>query len=104
MVEDIAEIMHDEELQDMTGDSVYETDTSAMIGRKAPIRSTRDFKENLQPPKKARKSLVNSWENEVLPNQSEVLPYETETPVSVFAIFAIGNLYLMTFEILSISE
>ncbi|CAD7077708.1 unnamed protein product [Hermetia illucens] len=80
LVEDIAEIMHDEELQDMTGDSVYETDTSAMIGRKAPIRSTRDFKENLQPPKKARKSLVNSWENEVLPNQSEVLPYETETP------------------------
>lgn len=83
LVEDIAEIMKKEQTDDTTMDSMYETDTSTVVpNAKAQSRiadgTMIDHRQSSmrEPPKKAKKSLENSW------NNSDI-PYIIETPVSI---------------------
>lgn len=73
--------MKKEQSDDTTLDSMYETDTSTIVPpAKTKTRMTTDgiidHRESARdPPKKAKKSLENSWNN-------SDLPYIIETPVS----------------------
>lgn len=80
LVEDIVEIMKKEQSDDTNVDSMYETDTSSIVPHgKSKIRiadtNIDHHQQRGDPPKKAKKSLENSWNN-------SDLPYIIETPVS----------------------
>ncbi|XP_014092812.1 myb protein [Bactrocera oleae] len=87
LVEDLAEIIHDEQVND----------SNNMIIKKENISSDADLTNDVsrstvggggsttQPTKKARKSLITSWGENVMPSmgvkhEKKPLPYETETP------------------------
>ncbi|XP_055850990.1 myb protein [Episyrphus balteatus] len=69
LVEDLAEIIYDEQLNDtQNSQNVIKTEATTPGGQE-PVR---------QPTKKARKALSASWENDM--KVEKKLPYETETP------------------------
>ncbi|XP_050329400.1 myb protein [Bactrocera neohumeralis] len=87
LVEDLAEIIHEEQVND----------SNNMIIKKENISSDADLTNDgsrstvggggstTQPTKKARKSLITSWGENVMPSigvkhEKKPLPYETETP------------------------
>lgn len=91
LVEDITEIMNKERQQDSTMDSVYETDSSAVVPQvppdnepppsvSNPKRLTYEESDMNQQQKKAKKSLESSWST--TNEESEDFPYLVETPVS----------------------
>lgn len=69
--------MKKEQSDDTAIDSMYETDTSTVVPQhaKAKTRPSADANGMIDQPKKAKKSLENSWNN-------SDLPYIIETPVS----------------------
>lgn len=69
LVEDLAEIIYDEQLND--------TQNSQNI-KSEPGTSRETIESARQPTKKARKALSASWENDI--KIEKKLPYETETP------------------------
>lgn len=87
LVEDITEIMNEEQLQDSTMDSVYETDSSAIVQTVHPENDTTHFSnpkrltyeecdDNHQ--KKVKKSIDSTWNTT---DGNEDFPYLVETPV-----------------------
>lgn len=87
LVEDITEIMKQEQYEDSTVDSTYETDNSNVQPQDSTLQSTSNTNHNpkrlsfeataiAQVPKKAKKSLESSWDT------TTDLPYIIETPVS----------------------
>lgn len=100
LVEDLAEIIQEEEVSD----SVHSHKT---IKRKENIPNTTTHDSDshtLHPIKKARKSLVSSWGENIMPvnsssndiNDKKSLPFETETPskflTSSGSIFSPSNI------------
>lgn len=87
LVEDLAEIIHDEQLNDTN-----QSNKIALVIKKEniPVSSTSisDSNSQLPPPtKKARKSLITSWGENVMPThhgdgrmERKHMPFETETP------------------------
>lgn len=88
LAEDLAEIIHEEQLNDTN----QSNRTSVAIKKEnIPVNRTAGGGTNSQlppPTKKARKSLITSWGENVMPSHSysdmklerKPLPYETETP------------------------
>ncbi|XP_055905848.1 myb protein [Eupeodes corollae] len=70
LVEDLAEIIYDEQLND--------TQNSQMVIKTEGIDKTGSLQPVRQPTKKARKALSASWENDI--KVEKKMPYETETP------------------------
>lgn len=92
LVEDITEIMNKEQQQDSTLDSVYETDSSAVVqviqnehdttaNISNPKRLTYDEGDSNQHQKKAKKSLESTWNT--TSGESNDFPYLVETPVNI---------------------
>lgn len=84
LVEDLAEIMRDEQLND-TNNS-HKVIKKENISADSSTITNAGTESQLPPPKKARKSLITSWGENVMPTVTEIklekkaLPYETETP------------------------
>lgn len=88
---DLEEIIHKERQKgEITQDSVYDTDTSAINATQQTIKREADGDEQQVQVKKAKKSLVSSWDNA----SSSHMPFAAETPVLIIVfIFYINYIY-----------
>uniref|UniRef100_W8B9G9 Myb protein n=1 Tax=Ceratitis capitata TaxID=7213 RepID=W8B9G9_CERCA len=88
LVEDLAEIIHEEQVNDSNNLAIKKENTSSDADLTGDMsRSTFGVGSTsvTQPTKKARKSLITSWGENVMPSVSvkhekKPLPFETETP------------------------
>ncbi|XP_067640162.1 myb protein [Eurosta solidaginis] len=87
LVEDLAEIIHAEQVNDSNNIAIKKENISsdADMTNSDMSKSTNTTSSAMQPTKKARKSLITSWGENVMPSagvkpEKKSLPFETETP------------------------
>lgn len=84
LVEDLAEIIHEEQVNDSNNMCIKKENISSDADlTNDGSRSTVGGSTVTQPTKKARKSLITSWGENVMPSmkhEKKPLPFETETP------------------------
>ncbi|XP_054727369.1 myb protein [Anastrepha obliqua] len=85
LVEDLAEIIHEEQVNDSNNMAIKKENMSSDTDLTSDISRSTAAGSTSQPTKKARKSLITSWGENVMPSagmkqEKKPLPFETETP------------------------
>ncbi|XP_036319072.1 myb protein [Rhagoletis pomonella] len=85
LVEDLAEIIHEEQVNDSNNMAIKKENMSSDADLTSDTSRTTTAGSASQPTKKARKSLITSWGENVMPSvgikqEKKSLPFETETP------------------------